>query len=786
MFEQIGGMRPWPAAQSRRNMRGPRPISGFGGQFSGSMPGALSERELKQAEAATDAVLSAVGSGDLVTPDELRRLDRSPRPSIEGDPAIGETNSKGGRPWAPYGGTIEVPYREIDSSWSTRRLDPAAVVDVISADAHFEPDGAGGFTQIGGPTASRSGFASRSPVVVGSRGRVLANPDSTASWKTDYQLPLAEKVQQLMDDYKTPVVSMGVMNDPARWRPTSAAGGAAPGEPLGFVRVLTTAQAPGQVRDVPLAADTVVITGPSGRQVRRAPALQPGPARQMRETWLPAYQYSSRDGNEGLRLGSRLPRREGLLEELASTVSLGGRPIASVVQDPTAGVDVVQRAWRTNNRPDEAGRTAFVSRPQLEAAQQVGWQFEQPDSMGVIRGQRGDQSEFVLIPETVIGAGGVNTGTPTGRYILRSPDDFASAGMSGYGVGPLSPHAGTRKAAEQLGGISTYDLMDELQAHVGAEPDSAPPLAVGRALREALTDPATGAVVRPELVTGSSATQLAYVRQLIADAEARGMAPSVQLPLPNTVSTKTGRAIDWIRKAGLRRDAPFPAAPAEAAYASSLRGEAGGLTPQADGQLEIPGVLLGRADGTRPTKEATDRAVARMNEDEFWRGVTDVTGDVKDAYNAGFSVIDASDGEPLAQDLGLMARIAQRQFGLRDPRHAAYVAEQAMLNASQSAWSEGRLPTNSDNVRALMNLVAQPVTTTRTHWPEGAVSPTPVPPRASVLMPVGLPGIREVGYGMEPYLVQSASPRESMPREWRAPLVRGARANPPRETWPLQ
>lgn len=39
MFEQIGGMRPWPAVQSQRERSGPRPISGFGGQFSGSIPG---------------------------------------------------------------------------------------------------------------------------------------------------------------------------------------------------------------------------------------------------------------------------------------------------------------------------------------------------------------------------------------------------------------------------------------------------------------------------------------------------------------------------------------------------------------------------------------------------------------------------------------------------------------------------------------------------------------------------------------------------------------------------
>jgi len=744
------------------------------------MPGGLPERELRRLETAADALLAGSGTPNLVTPSELSWLDRAPRPSIEGDPAVGDVKGKGGRPWAPYGGTIEVPYREQTGEWSTRRLDPAAVVDVISADARFEPDGVGGFTQIGGPTALRNKPRYGSPAVTASRGRVLADADHTANWKVDYQLPLSEKVQQLMNDYMTPAVSLDVMNDPTRWRPASTGGEPAPGDPLGFVRVMTTAQPPGQVRDIPLADQTVTVTLANGQQVQRAPNLQAAPAREMRETWVPAYKFASRDGNEGLRLGSHLPRRPGLLEELGSTVSLGGRPIASLVQNDATAADLVQRAWKTNNRPDEAGRTSFVNRPQLEAAQQAGWQFEQPDSLGVIRGRRADQSEFVLVPETVIAAGGVNTGTPTGRYILRSPDDFASAGTTGYGVGPLSSHVGTRKAAEELGGISTYDLINELQAHVGAEPDAAPPLAVGRALRASLTDPATGAVVRPELVTSGSSTQLDYVRRLIADAEARGDASAVQLPLPNTVSTKTGRAIDWIRKAGLRRGTPFAAAPEEIAYASSAGAGLGGRVPVADGQLEIPSVLLGRADGTRPTEAAADRAIARMNEDQFWSGVTDVTGDVKGTYNAGFSVVDAPGSEPMAEGLDLVARIAQRQFGLRDSRQAAYVAEQAMLNASERARNEGRLPTTSDSVRALMDLAARPVTTTKTHWPEGAVSPTPVPPRASVLMPVGLPNITEVGYGMEPGLVQSASPQESMPRDWRSLLVRGARSNPPR------
>jgi len=786
MLGAIGAMRPWPTPESRRNRSGPRPISGFEGQFSGQMLDSLHPYELRQLETAADDLLRAHGAGDLVTPPDLRRLDRTPRPSIEGDPAVGEPNSKGGRPWAPYGGTIEVPYRAETGEWSTRRLDPAAIVDVISANARFESDGAGGFTQVGGPTALRSGSSGRSPAVVSSRGRVLADSDSSASWKVDYQLPLSERVQQLMDDYMTPAVSPSVMSDPTRWRPASTDGEVAPGSPLGFVRVMTTAQPPGQVRDIPLAARTVTVTTPDGRQVQRAPVLQAAPARQMRETWVPAYGFANRSGEEGLRLGSNLPRLPGLLEELGSTVLLGGRPIASLGQNDAAGVDLVQRAWKTNNRPNEDGRTAFVSRPQLDAALQAGWQFEQPDALGVIRGRRADQSEFVLVPETVIAAGGVNTGTPTGRYILRSPDDFASAGVSGFGVGPLSPHVGTRKAAEQLGGISTYELMDQLQAHVGAEADTAPPLAVGRALREALTDATTGAIVRPELVAGGSATQLEYARQLIADAEARGGMPPVQLPLPNTVSTKTGRAIDWIRKAGLRRGMPFAAAPEESAYASRIGAGPGGRVPVSDGQLEIPSVLLGRADGTRPTTEASERAIARMSDEQFWRGASDVTSDVKGTYNAGFSVVDAPGSEPMAQDLDLMTRIAQQQLRLKDPRHAAYVAEQAMLNASQNAWSEGRLPTNSDNVRALLNLAAQPVTTTRAHWPEGAVSPTPVPPRASVVLPVGLPNISEVGYGMEPSLVQSASPRESMPREWRAPLVRGARANPPRATWPMR
>jgi hypothetical protein len=38
MFEQIGGMRSWPTPESRRNRSGPRPVSGFDSQFSGSMP----------------------------------------------------------------------------------------------------------------------------------------------------------------------------------------------------------------------------------------------------------------------------------------------------------------------------------------------------------------------------------------------------------------------------------------------------------------------------------------------------------------------------------------------------------------------------------------------------------------------------------------------------------------------------------------------------------------------------------------------------------------------------
>jgi len=52
MFEQIGSMRSWPTPESRRNRSGPRPISGFGGQFSGAMPDEATAAALQAARIA--------------------------------------------------------------------------------------------------------------------------------------------------------------------------------------------------------------------------------------------------------------------------------------------------------------------------------------------------------------------------------------------------------------------------------------------------------------------------------------------------------------------------------------------------------------------------------------------------------------------------------------------------------------------------------------------------------------------------------------------------------------
>jgi hypothetical protein len=815
MVYQIGGMRPWEDPEDPRRRVGPRPISGFDGQFSGSTPtltrpsllparrdGAdLSESERRALENAADRLLASATGGEMVTPQDLRRLDRAPARAIEGDPTVEASNPKAGRPWAPYGGTIEVPYREMGGNWTTRRLDPAAIASVIAGEARFEPDATGGFTRVGGPTSTRGGrYVGAAPAVVASSGRVLANPDDTASWKTTYQQPLSELVQQAMGDYMTPWVDAGIAADPGRFRPADPVSGTP-----AMVRVLTAAQEPNTVANLSSMAGQRPPGAPAGREgaTGRAPFIgSQTPRKRMQEAWVEAFPVTTRDGREGFRLGSKLPRQDGLWDEISRGASLGGLPIAGEIPfDETVAVDVIQRARRSNNRIDEAGRSRIVAVPQLQAARQLGWQFDQPDRFGVIRGRRDDQSEFVLVPETVLGRGDANTGTPTGRYILRTPEDFASAGIRGFGVAPLSPHAGTRKQGENVDALfpgmpverraaivaKPYELLQAIQSQIGAEPEPAPPLAVGRALQRALTTQDGASQVIPSAVTGGSATQLEYVQQLLADAAARPEPETVvQLPLPQATSTRTGRAIDWIRKAGLRRGTPFAAAPEEVAAVSAIRpGLDGAAVPVAPGQMELPGVI------PRGSLFLGDDAIAagvnRMNsEAEFWAGVSDVDGSAE-GYNVGYRVVRpeeafAGAGTPeLNPDVELLSRVAQRQLGIRDPFQAEYLAQQAMLNGAERARTEGRNPSISDNVRALWDLSAAPVRTTRLDWPEGAVAPAAVPVRPSVLMPVSRPGerITEVGVGMEPTLVQGASPREAMPRTWRAPLVRGARAIPP-------
>jgi len=389
------------------------------------------------------------------------------------DPDASPKGKRKGGFFKPYGGAINLATRDSKGIWSRARRD----------DQGYVPGG-----RMIDPAASVTVYD--------------GDPDSTASWDRQREVSLAEFVATLNDKYKTPVTtkesldsSGRFISDPEPLQPDLPGGTATRNRRVGFLRVT-------ERLDSPLL---VGLDLPEIKAAREAGA-------RSASVDLPVYEAGGRRRTL-YRIGHPLKRKiEPLLRELnevtgfATTVELDeGAKVSSLQHKLHKGGDSLRRVPGSRLGALFDGYDIFpTDNPFLE-------RYVARSSLRPEIGESG-----YLIRPTIFAKGGINTGLPTPEAhgkIIVSDAEWQSPGLSKQhrGVGLFSEEPGVRmfldsgrgQQAFNPEGWSTMELLDEIAAHWGAEPQSAPTTAGFDALVDPVNlraiplDSGIGAAVAP-------------------------------------------------------------------------------------------------------------------------------------------------------------------------------------------------------------------------------------------------------------------------------------------------
>jgi hypothetical protein len=342
-----------------------------------------------------------------------------------------------------------------------------------------------------------------------------------------------------------------------------------------------------------------------------------------------------------------------------------------------------------------------VTPVRLQEAVGKGFQIGAPDpETGAMPFQRPDGSSGLLVPEQIMGKGGVPTGQVSPRFIVVDEGKMPS-GEVAYGPGAfLDP--GSRAWIEKQAdlnpdGVSFWSAMDDIIAAGGTEPSQVRG-------REVVARLARERGLGLDQVAGTSSSQLADLTDAMRTVENR---PAyVEQPVITGMAPRGSKAIPATQTSALHPDLRA----VDALYASPSEALPRAITPV--DQLELP---LGLPAAPEPV--ASTNTVPRAG----WDGLTENFSSKPTDYGSGYGVIERPEMAPVAGAMEAFMPIAQR-LTFDDPEQAALVVETAMRTANPGP--DGRVGAEQV-IGKIMEIANPPMASGR---PAGYAGPAPVMP----------------------------------------------------------
>ena len=379
--------------------------------------------------------------------------------------------------------------------------------------------------------------------------------------------------------------------------------------------------------------------------------------------------------------GQARPRHQMVPVYATDSVAEDGQPLFRVGQKMPVNADAVSAEMRelipgagtTEANPlDLVQRNSKLTRitpVRLQSAIEQGFQVGAPDPQtGAMPFQRPDGSSGLLVPEQVLGKGGVSTGQTSPRFIVVDEGKMPS-GQVTYGPGAfLEPT--TRAWIEKQrdlnpDGVSYWSAMNDIIAAGGTEPAQVRGKEiVAQVMRQRGLTPSD---LKSEswLPQGETSTsQLADLADAMRSVGNRPM--SVEQPVITGLAPRGSNAIPGVQPRALR---------AEQRAMDALYGSPSTPLPRTAASADQLELSLGLPAAAEPV--ASTNTIPSAS----WDGLTEDFSGEATKYGSGYGVLQRPEMAPVAGALEAFVPVAQ-QFTFGDPKQAALIAEVAMRTAS--------------------------------------------------------------------------------------------------------